>query len=207
MATSQKQKSIRSLHTAAREKFHISPILETSTKSESALGVALSAFNLSFTTIRHGRTLTVESAFQASKIFELGGPYLDLLDKAPAEAKNDLRIRNSGRLIEFRFFGERWPLVPRTAFYDWLFLNALKKQPQITEQLDEYSGFTDIEFNPEKSINCQAYSVALYVSLNRRSLLDDALRSREDFLRIVGSARQSNARVDELTQPRLNLAE
>jgi len=48
-----------------------------------------------------------------------------------------------------------------------------------------YSGFTDIEFNPKKSINCQAYSVALYVSLEKSGLLKDALTTPEDFLEVV----------------------
>ncbi len=33
---------------------------------------------------------------------------------------------------------------PRRCFYDWLYITALH----------ECAGFTDINFNPERSINC-----------------------------------------------------
>src|SRR5438045_2126880 len=69
-AKSQAQKSIASLHEAAREK-GISPVLEISSKSDTPLGVALSAFNLALRV--RDRTMPVEVAFQGSKVFESGG--------------------------------------------------------------------------------------------------------------------------------------
>lgn len=205
MAVSQKQKSVDSLHAAALALSDVDRVLEVSSKSRQELGVALSAFNLSFTTLRHRRTLSVECAFQGSKVFEHGGPFVDLLGMSSREAKKDERLRSSGRLTGFRFFGVDWALEPQTAFYDWLYINALKRQPGVTEELLEYSAFTDIEFNPERSINCQAYSVALYVSLHKRHLLEEATSSREAFLRIVGTADVSNARQDETVQGGLKL--
>lgn len=205
MAVSQKQKSVDSLHAAACKLPGISKVLEVSSKSRDELGVALSAFNLTFTTIKHNRTFSVECAFQGSKVFELGGPFVDLFGMTSREAKKDERLRSSGRLIGFRFFGTDWGLEPQTAFYDWLYINALKKQPGITEQLLNYSAFTDIEFNPERSINCQAYSVALYISLHKRGLLEEATSSKEAFLRTVGQAAVSNARQDETVQGGLRL--
>ena len=200
MAISQKQKSIDSLHISARKLQGVSRVLEVSSKSREELGVALSAFNLTFTTVKHQRTFSVECAFQGSKVFEHGGPYVDLFEMTSRDAKRDERLRASGRLIGFRFFGTDWSLQPQTAFYDWLYINALKKQPSVTEQLLGYSAFTDIEFNPERSINCQAYSVALYVSLRNRGLFEEATSSKEAFLGIVGNAAVSNARQDETVQ-------
>lgn len=200
MAVSQKQKSVDSLHAAACELPEIDKVLEVSSKSRNELGVALSAFNLTFTTIKHHRTFSVECAYQGSKVFERGGPFVDIFGKTSREAKKDERLLSSGRLTGFRFFGIEWDLEPLTAFYDWLYINALKKQPSVTEQLLEYSAFTDIEFNPERSINCQAYSVALYMSLHKKNLLDEATSSKEAFLRIVGNAVISNARQDESVQ-------
>ena len=50
-----------------------------------------------------------------------------------------------------------------------------------------YSG--DIEFNPQRSINCQDRSVALFVSLKKRGQLNEAMRSATDFIRMIsGSA-------------------
>jgi hypothetical protein len=36
----------------------------------------------------------------------------------------------------------------------------------------QYQAFTDIEFNPEKSLNCQAYSAALYLSMVKNNILN-----------------------------------
>ena len=204
LAPSQKQKSADSLHAATLELPGVSKVLEVSSKSRESLGVALSAFNLSFTTMKHQRTFSVECAFQGSKVFEHGGPYTDLFNVTPREAKKDARLRSSGRLTGFRLFGDDWGLEPQTAFYDWIYINALYKQPGITDKLLEYSAFTDIEFNPERSINCQAYSVALYVALYKRHMLKDAL-SKEAFLRVVTNATISNARHDDAVQQGLRL--
>ncbi|TON36462.1 hypothetical protein CGH58_23515, partial [Vibrio parahaemolyticus] len=46
-------------------------------------------------------------------------------------------------------------------------------------------GFTDIEFNPEKSINCQAHAVALYRSLVHNGVLQQALSSPSEFLALT----------------------
>jgi hypothetical protein len=200
MAVSQKQKSVDSLHAAALKLPGISKVLEVSSKSREALGVALSAFNLTFTTVKHNRTFSVECAYQGSKVFERGGPFVDIFGMTSREAKKDERLRSSGRLIGFRFFGADWGLEPQTAFYDWLYINALRKQPNLTEQLLEYSAFTDIEFNPERSVNCQAYSVALYISLLKRCVLHEATSSKAAFLRTVDKAVISNARQDETVQ-------
>ena len=184
MAVVQSQKSIASLHEAG-ERIGISPILEISSKSKSELGVALSAFNLSFTTKKYKNTLSVETAFQGSKVFERGGPYSDLYEKTSREAKKDMRLKESGNLIGFKFYGETFELNPTTHFYDWVYINALRQEEKLSKQILEYAGFTDIVFNPDKSRNCQAYSAALYVSLCRASLLDEALKSRQRFLDIL----------------------
>ena len=78
-ALSQKRKCINSLHNAYLVKHTNKNILEISSKSENELGVKLSAFNLMMHL--NGKTFSVESAFQAGKIFEFGGPYTDLLAK------------------------------------------------------------------------------------------------------------------------------
>lgn len=201
MSVSQKQKSIDSLHEAAKTSLpNVDKILEISSKSRDTLGVALSAFNLSFTTLKQQRTLTIECAFQGSKVFQHGGPYIDIFEMTPREAKKDKRLLTSGRLTGFKFFGKEWELEPRTAFYDWLYISALKKRTELAEQVIEYSAFTDIEFNPERSINCQAYSAALYVSLFKLGILDEAIASKESFLEKIKSVSINNAQQDETTQ-------
>ena len=184
MAVSQKQKSIATLHEAAMASLNLKAILEISTKSTSMLGVALSAFNLMYRA-GNGRQYPLESIYQSAKVFINGGPYRDIRDKTSLEAKQDVRLKESGHLLKFSSGGQDWPLEPKTAFYDWLYLNILHTQQNLARQLSQYDGFTDIEFNPKKSINCQAYSAALFVALERRSLLDEALTSRDCFIETV----------------------
>jgi hypothetical protein len=197
LSITQKQRSIGSLHREARKFVSTGRILEISSKSREEIGNKLSAFKLTIKTVKHGIEFSVESAFQSSKVFERGGPYIDILEKEPREAKRDPRLRASGRLVGFRFFGVDWDLRPETAFYDWLYINALKKKPDLANQVLSYSAFTDIEFNPERSVNCQAYSAALYWALYKRGLLTDDVLGKETFLDIMrnylpGSARGKN---------------
>jgi hypothetical protein len=183
-SASQKQKSIRSLHESASQT-GIEPVLEVSTKSVDPIGRQLSAFNLR---LKLGELSTsVEAAYQGSKIFEHGGPYIDLYRKSGFEIKKDFRLNNSGRLIGFQLEEEMWPTKPITAFYDWLYLNALHQAPSLATKLLQYKGFTDISFNPKKSINCQARSAALYVALERRGLFRGIVYSKDIFVKLVTS--------------------
>jgi hypothetical protein len=187
---SQKQKSIKSLHKEIRLKFPSSNILEISSKSLDLFGVNLSAFNL----IIEGKlcNYSVESAFQSSKIFESGGPYIDLLEKSSIDAKKDIRLKNSGKLIGFSYQNQKWPLTPKTIFYDWLYLNALNQNSNshYIPELLNYDTFTDIEFNPTKSINCQAKSAALFVSLYNDGRLGSLLESKEKFIEFFSHGEQ-----------------
>lgn len=194
-AVVQKQKSITSLHEVIRNTQNVTQILEISSKSEIELGVALSAFNLMMIDKKKHQKFSVECAFQGSKVFENGGPFLDLLNATSREAKKDERLKLSGELKKFSFYGIDWALEPLTAFYDWLYINALNFNSDYHEQLLKYEAFTDIEFNPEKSINCQAYSLAMFVSLSKRNLLDK-IRDPNEFLKFYSDFQISNAYVN-----------
>ncbi len=203
MSMPQKRKSIASLHSAALKVEGVERVLEVSSKSPNPLGVALSAFNLTLQRPDHRRSLSVECAFQGSKVFLNAGPFTDLYEVMPREAKRDLRLRTSGQLKGFRFMERDWDLEPQTAFYDWLYINALSARRDLADQLASFSAFTDIEFNPAKSINCQAYSVALFVSLERSGQLNEATSSAGSFLSLLSSKVLRNARQNDAVQPRL----
>ncbi len=177
-AAIQKEKNIRELHSSAHTA-GIGPLLEISTKSDRTAGRHLSAFHLKIESLQG--PIPLECAFQGSKVFEAGGPYTDLYGKDVREAKRDSRLKSSGKLTSFCFEGEEFPLEPKTFFYDWLYISAIYKHREWLERLDTYAGFTDIEFNPFRSINCQARSIALFFTLKRRNLLDDAVRSPNAF--------------------------
>lgn len=180
----QKKKSIKSLHETFLLAHPESKILEISSKSESKLGIQLSAFNLMINT-KTEKSYSVEVAFQASKVFEYGGPYKDLLTKTSREAKKDPRLKNSGKLKAFNFGNRSFELFPTTLFYNWLYINTLHLYPELEEQLMDFNAFTDIAFNPDKSINCQARAAAVYVSLRNNDLHEKALESKEQFLEVV----------------------
>lgn len=198
-AKSQIQKSIESLHEAAKEQ-GIYPILEISGKSKSDLGYSLSAFNLQLKTNR-GRIMSVECAYQGSKVFEKGGPYHELYSVSSREAKTDERLRNSGDLVKFNFCGEDFPTEPKTAFYDWLYMTALcQKQPNPVQKLKGFQGFSDIVFNPNRSLNCQARAAAIFVSLSPQS--EQEVRDYYDRLH-AGEKPNSPIPEEEVTQGRL----
>ncbi|WP_417935118.1 DarT1-associated NADAR antitoxin family protein [Erysipelothrix rhusiopathiae] len=103
----------------------------------------------------YGGKYSIESIFQSSKVFEKGGPYIDLLDKyQKGIKKKDIRLMNSGKIIGFNLEGKDYPTTPITLFYDWIYVSALHSNSQLREQVKVYQAFTDIEFNPKKSINC-----------------------------------------------------
>lgn len=156
-ALSQKQKSVASLHLEIIKAHPNAKPLEISTKSNSELGEKLSAFRLQY------QGYFLESLFQSSKLFEHGGTYPDLLVASPKEAKKDPRLKNSGRLTGFVFDHVTWSLKPQTAFYDYIYLKAVKDSLTTEEirKIADYDYFTDIEFNPKKSVNTQARSVAI----------------------------------------------
>jgi hypothetical protein len=181
----QKKRNIAALHAAAA-KAGYSPLLEVSTKSEEKVGQRLSAFNLKVHSERLG-TMPLEVAFQGSKVFERGGPYTDLYSVPDVrDAKRDLRLKESGPLKGFKFENLLFPLEPKTVFYDWLYVTALYEHREwLRNHIFRYAGFTDIEFNPERSINCQARSCALLVTLMKNDWLDEAVSSPGAFIRLL----------------------
>lgn len=212
-SVSQKRASIESLHQAAiQNRPGVERVLEISTKSWSRLGVMLSAFNLRMEhPLDPSRPAVLESVFQGSKVFgdqdsqrslflEAGdlaeGPHHDLYNVSARDAKRFMKEKGlSGeRVMRFEWGSEVWPTEPKTAFYDFLYLRAVKEfferaaEQSGVDREDEfldYDAFTDIEFNPKKSLNCQAASCALYVALSRKGILAEALSSRGSFLDIM----------------------
>lgn len=172
-ASRQKKKSINDLHQVIRKKYGFNHVLELSSKSGNKLSFLLSPLSLQLTDAHDGKQYSVENAFQASKVFEHGGPYVDLLSAPPRQAKKDERLTTSGALIGYNYFGMEWSVEPLTVFYDWLYVNALKQNANLHEEVMQYQAFTDITFNPKKSIHCAAYALAMFVALNKRALLDN----------------------------------
>lgn len=181
-ATSQKQKSIASLHNNFLAKYNKLNILEVSSKSDKMLGNKLSAFNLKKYVKSINQYVPVENIFQSSKVFEDDKQFEELLFVSPKESKRV--VREYGKNIKkFRFEGNDYPINPLTIFYDYIYMNALLENNDLIEEVRKVDAFTDIEFNPNKSINCQAMALAKFVSLYRLGLIDK-IKNFNDFYEI-----------------------
>lgn len=180
-AISQKQKSIASLHQEIMKKHPNARPLEISTKSTEGIGFSLSAFNLEFFHQEIQEYRHLENVFQSSKVFENGGPYREVLDMHPKDAKRYDKLQSSGKLIAFNLYGEDWPIEPKTMFYDWIYISAIARRKDYLEELVKWNVFTDIEFNHKKSINCQARAAAICRSLYQQNKLEEYLADIELF--------------------------
>ncbi|WP_024787182.1 MULTISPECIES: hypothetical protein [unclassified Lebetimonas] len=133
----------------------------------------------------NGKKIPLESAFQGSKVFEGNIQYEDIYFKDAIKAKKDERLKDK-KIIKFRFNEIEWDTEPKTSFYDYLYISTIyKNYPTLLKEVIKYKVFTDIAFNPKKSINCQAKSCAILVSLYYLGKLEEAISSKEKFLKIV----------------------
>ncbi len=185
LAFSQKVKCAASLQKAIKSQFPLCNPLEVSTKSSAELGKSLSAFNLKL-----GKYF-VESIFQSSKVFEGNVQFKELILKEPREAKKFIQENGRGPLICFRLKGKDYPLSPKSAFYDWVYITALSRSPY-AEEVTQYDVFSDIEFNDKKSINCQARAAALFVLMKKAKTEEKYMSSFEDFVRVYSMLQTEN---------------
>ena len=175
MAFSQKQKNVLSFHKSIQGHFPESRIIEISTKSQEPLGVNLSAFNLKL----DGYPL--ECVFQSSKVFEGNVQFENLLFEDPKTAKQYIRENVTLPLIGFRYKNEFFETLPRTLFYDYIYISALLQSNIDVSNIANYDIFTDIEFNEKKAYNCQARACAIYAYMLRKGKVEYYMSSRERF--------------------------
>ncbi|WP_413680488.1 DUF6977 family protein [Psychrobacter sp. I-STPA6b] len=60
-------------------------------------------------------------------------------------------------------------------------MTALNAHPEYHQPLLSYDAFTDIEFNPKKSINCQVHAVALFCALLKVTCLMRSCNHNHSF--------------------------
>lgn len=156
----------RSLVAAISELEPGARVIEVSTASSVPLGVKLSALNLTFDS-EWGRH-SVERVFQASKIFELGGPFLEIL-RPSGSPKSHPKLRTSGRLIGFVGpDGLHFGADGTSIFYDRLYVSALIQNSGLLDEILNFDIFTDLRFTKRvkgfvsnQPINTQARSCAI----------------------------------------------
>lgn len=196
LSHAQKQRSITSLHDAALDQVPVSRILEVSSKSTSETGKKLSAFNLIVDHPDFGG-IPLESAFQGSKVFRLHGQLFEAYASDPRTAKGAAKeVNGKDHLIGFRWNNQDWPLEPKTWFYDWLYITAvLHSIPEAPAQIRRYDAFTDIEFNPKKSFNCQARSCAIIASTVNNEELRSLIKTPESMIQQTQKSTLGQARL------------
>jgi type I restriction enzyme M protein len=192
MAFSQKQKNVLSFHKSISEQFPGSRIIEISTKSQTPIGVNLSAFNLKLD------GFPLECVFQSSKVFEGGVQYKNLLYEDPKSAKQFIRDNVSLPLVKFNYNGEMFEISPRTMFYDYIYISALLQSDIDAMEIARYDIFTDIEFNEKKQYNCQARACAIYAYMLRNGSVEYYMSSKEKFKELYFARPESRA-AEQLT--------
>lgn len=175
---SQKQKNIAALHTEAKRQ-GIHPVLEISTKSPDEVGRRLSAFNLKISV--GGIMKPLESVYQSAKVFAQTGQHKMMMDLDPFEAKRTIKTLGRGAIIAFNFEGVDYPTEPKNAFYDWLYLRAIAPHEDWIRKNLVYAAYSDIEFTPDKSINCQGRAVAEFHALSARNVASDCVHDFKKF--------------------------
>ena len=199
-AVSQKQKNVQAIHESFLKDNADLKVLEVSTKSDQALGVEASPFNLKLDLPFLKKSFPVENIYQASKVFAQGGPYYDILGLSPLEAKRDPRLEDSGELVHFSLDNRQYPIVPDMVFYAWIYIRAILQNGPLKRGLLDYDAFSDVEFNPARGSVCQAMACAIYVALAREKLLGRvqdfdqfyALFSKKEYALIKAQSRPAS---------------
>lgn len=160
----QKKRCCRNLHNVIDFHCELSP-LDISRGSTSSLGESLSAFNLTW------KGKPVECWYQGSKVFSNAGAMHKLYNVNAATAKNAVKASGLGRLVGFNLDGAEFPMEPKTAFYDLLYLCALREKFGDSLELSAYDCFTDIMATTD-TLACQARTVCEYKLLQNTANLD-----------------------------------
>lgn len=84
-------------------------------------------------------------------------------------------------LKDFNCLVKYYSAEPVAFFYDWLHISALKQNDVLASKLENYDIFTDIEFNPNKSLSCQASTVAMFLNLKKAKILNSATETSDRF--------------------------
>ena len=185
-----RQRSSQSLRRSILVKYPERKVIEVSTASDNyELGKQLSALNLTLQTeLSDGITyeMPVENIFQGSKLYDGDGhPHTELFHRSPGDAKRFSKEMQANKrmVVGFEYNGIEFDTFPYSAFYDWVYINALHQHQDLATQILDYDTFTDIHFNQKVAysskgpFNCQARALAIYVSLYKTNELNEYLKT------------------------------
>lgn len=162
MSYSQKCKRRDSLAIEIAKLYDIKRWLEISTKSDKDIGIKLSALNLILNTSTGSNS--VENIYQNSKVFE------------------------DGKVTSFKYNDCVFENYPTGMFYDYIYMYAILQNKDLINQFVQYDIFSDIEFNPKKSINTQARAAAIFRTLYVNHSLN-IIKDQDEFKKYYKSIR------------------
>lgn len=162
MSYAQKCKRRDSLASEIEKLHDIKKWLEISTKSDKDIGVKLSAKNLVLKTSTGSDT--VENIYQKAKYFY------------------------KGEIVGFKYNNCVFENDPTGMFYDYIYIYAILQNKELIDDLVKFNIFSDIEFNPKKSINTQARAAAIFKTLYDNHNLG-VVKDQYDFKRYYKSIR------------------
>lgn len=185
-APCQKKKNIIAIHNAFHKDNSDKKVLEISSKSFDEIGVKLSAFNLMLYVESLGKSMPVEIMYHSGKIYKDSGRHLEILNMTPKESKKYLYQNKFGLIEYFVFENQRVEVDDFCDFYNWLYIKALLENEYISSELLKYEAFTDVEYNPSRSKNCQARSAAMFVSLYKQNKIQfGEILNYDKFRRLI----------------------
>ena len=204
-----KRKNQIGLHKNFNVIFPNEQVLEISSSSLYSIGSDLSAMNLKKQT-KKGLT-TVESAFQSSRIYSTPqgeiGPFPEYLFLTGKECKKIVKEKSLGyHSYRYNFDGMDFfaPDYHISLFYDYLYLNALceDENHNVAKLLLEsgYTAFTDLA---TLSLNSQARSAAIFISLARCGRIDE-IKTYDSFLKLFRTTTDGKA-IDMKSYERVQL--
>ena len=162
MSYSQKCKRRDSLANEISKLYDIKRWLEISTKSDKDIGVKLSALNLILKTSTGSDS--VENIYQSSKVID------------------------DGKIVSFKYNDCIFENEPTGMFYDYIYMYAFLQNKDLIHDFIQYDIFSDIEFNPNKSLNTQARAAAIFKTLCDNHSLG-IIKNQDDFKRYYKSIR------------------
>ena len=163
-----KRQNIRAVHDAVHTTDPDVSILEVSSASVQPEGEGVSSLRLLLHLDSVAQDVPISTVFEATKVFEHGGPFADLLTCEPPKVHKDTRLRTSGELLRYSLEESEYPTEPYPdSFFEWLYCRALKQSPEKAAQLSRYNAFSDIAAaaDSKKYYGDSSRAAAIYVGL------------------------------------------
>ena len=179
-----KRQNIRAVHDAVHTTDPDVSILEVSSASAQPEGEAVSSLRLLLRLDSVAQDVPISTVFEATKVFEHGGPFADLLTCEPPKVHKDTRLRTSGELLRYSLEGSEYPIEPYPdSFFEWLYCRALKQFSEKAAQLSRYNAFSDIAAaaDSKKYYGDSSRAAAIYVGLATAGKLP-CIDSYESFI-------------------------